>query len=109
MISDELSYRIFKLLESNPDLTQRELAHRLGISLGKTNYCMRALVEKGWIKVSNFKNSNNKLAYVYLLTPSGLMRKMQVTRRFLQRKQAEYDQLKEEIARLEAEVGDAGK
>ncbi len=104
MTSEELDYRLFKLIEARPELSQRELADELGVSLGKTNYVLRALIEKGWVKTRNFRNSHNKLAYAYILTPSGIARKIDITHRFLRRKQAEYDRLKREIAELEKEV-----
>jgi EPS-associated MarR family transcriptional regulator len=99
MIGDEISYGLFKLLEANPDIRQREAAQRLGVSLGKVNYCLRSLVAKGWIKAVNFKNSNNKMAYTYLLTPQGIEAKTAVTRRFLHRKMKEYEALRDEIER----------
>lgn len=86
-------------------MTQRELASQLGVSLGKVNYCIRALIDRGWVKVNNFKNSNNKAAYAYLLTPRGLEQKAQITLRFLKRKMVECEQLRLEIAELQREVG----
>ncbi len=106
MPAEEIHYRLLKLLEERPELTQRELAGELGVSLGKANYCLRSLIEKGWVKAENFRNSHNKLAYAYILTPSGIARKIDVTRRFLKRKQEEYERLRREIAALEAEVDD---
>lgn len=106
-MSDDIHYRLLRALEDNPEITQRELAAILGMSLGKANYCVRALIEKGWIKASNFKNSNNKLAYAYLLTPQGIEAKARITYRFLKRKLEEYETLKQEIARLRAEVKDS--
>jgi EPS-associated MarR family transcriptional regulator len=100
----ELRLRILRLLTDSPDLPQRELAHRLGLSLGKTNYCLRALIDKGWIKVNNFRNSQNKMAYAYLLTPQGVSAKAAVTAAFLRRKQEEYSTLEREIEELRAEV-----
>ena len=97
-------YKILKALEANPEISQRELADELGISLGKANYCLKALIEKGWVKANNFKNSNNKLAYIYLLTPKGMERKTHLTMQFLKRKVSEYEALKEEIEQLENEV-----
>jgi len=105
-VSDEVHYRLLKALEEQPDATQRELAGKLGVSLGKTNYCIRALLEKGWIKAKNFKNSKNKLAYSYLLTPSGIEARARITARFLKRKIGEYEALKAEIEQLTAEVED---
>ena len=99
-----INYHVLKLIESNPEMTQRELASELDVSLGKVNYCLKAMVEKGWIKVQNFKKSNNKLAYLYLLTPKGIEQKASVTVNFLKRKITEYETLKKEIKDLKAEV-----
>jgi len=104
-MSDDLHYRVLKHLEAHPDATQRDLAKALGISLGSTNFCVRALIEQGWVKVQNFRRSDNKLAYAYLLTPQGIEAKARITARFLQRKRDEYAALKAEIAQLAAEVG----
>ena len=103
-MNEEVSYKLFKLIEQQPDLSQRELAKEMGISLGKTNYCLKGLMEKGWLKARNFKNSNNKIAYAYVLTPSGLSAKAKLTTRFLQRKVREYETLKSEIEKLQQEV-----
>ena len=103
-VDEELRLRILRLLTDSPDLPQRELAHRLGLSLGKTNYCLRALIDKGWIKVNNFRNSQNKLAYAYVLTPQGMSAKAAVTAAFLRRKQEEFSSLEREIEELRAEV-----
>ena len=104
MSSDEVHYRLLKLLQERPDASQRELAAALGVSLGKTNYCVKALLDKGWVKAMNFKNSTHKLAYSYVLTPSGIEAKARITARFLQRKMAEYEALKVEIEQLTEEV-----
>ena len=104
LLSDELKYQLLSALEQNPRASQRELAAEIGISLGRTNYCLRALIDKGWVKAKNFKNSKNKSAYIYNLTPVGLVAKAQVTRLFLARKQAEYEVLEREIERLRQEV-----
>ena len=103
-MDEELRLRILRLLTDSPDLPQRELAQRLGLSLGKTNYCLRALIDKGWVKVNNFRNSQNKLAYAYVLTPSGLVAKGTATTEFLRRKQLEYAQLEQEIQALRTEL-----
>ncbi|HEX7153252.1 MAG TPA: MarR family EPS-associated transcriptional regulator [Thermoanaerobaculia bacterium] len=103
-ISEEVRYRLLKLLAEHPDASQRQVARELGISLGKANYCLRALMERGLVKVRNFRNSENKTAYAYILTPQGLEEKIDVTSAFLRRKMAEYDLLREEIGRLQAEV-----
>ncbi len=104
MLSEETRYRLLKLLGPNPHLSQREVAKELGISLGKVNYCLRALVEKGWIKAANFKNSKNKSAYMYLLTPRGIEAKARVTTQFLHRKVREYEALRTEIEQLRNEA-----
>jgi MarR family transcriptional regulator, temperature-dependent positive regulator of motility len=103
-MTDELHYRVLKHLEAHPDATQRDVAKALGISLGSTNYCVRAVIDQGWVKVQNFRKSDNKLAYAYLLTPQGIEAKARITARFLQRKRAEYEALKAEIEQLAAEV-----
>ncbi len=104
MLSEDARYYILRKLDSNPNLTQRELAQELGISLGKVNYCLKALVMKGLIKARNFHNSSNKKSYLYVLTPSGLESKAAMTSQFLQRKLAEYESLREEIDALEQEM-----
>lgn len=103
-LNDEAHLKLLRLLEANPRMAQRELADALGISVGKANYCLKALLEKGLIKVSNFRRSDNKLAYAYLLTPAGVSTKATLTVRFLRRKTAEYEALKQEIEALEWEV-----
>lgn len=97
MLSEEVRFRLFRLLEANPRASQRELAQELGISLGKVNYCLKALVQTGFIKATNFKNSRSKVAYMYLLTPRGIQEKAAVTASFLQRKMQEHDAFKDEI------------
>ncbi|HMV43208.1 MAG TPA: MarR family EPS-associated transcriptional regulator [Leptospiraceae bacterium] len=104
MLSDEIRHKIFKAIEENPEVSQRELASLLGVSLGKTNFCLQALMEKGWIKMQNFKNNKNKLAYAYLLTPSGIEEKARLTVRYLRIKMQEYEMLKKEIENLTKEV-----
>jgi EPS-associated MarR family transcriptional regulator len=101
---EDTHFRVLRLLQENPNLTQRELADLVGISLGAANYCLKALLDKGLIKVRNFRNSEQKMAYVYLLTPSGIARKADLTARFLGRKLGEYEQLKVEIEMLKREV-----
>lgn len=103
-----MRFRLLRLLTAEPHLTQRELSLRLGMSLGKTNYSLRALIERGWIKMQNFRNSDNKLAYAYVLTPRGLHAKGSATAEFLRRKQREFVTLEREIAELRAEVGRVG-
>jgi EPS-associated MarR family transcriptional regulator len=104
MLDDKVRYRLLSLLEENPELSQRETADILGISLGKTNYCLNALIGKGLIKVQNFRNSRNKAAYLYKLTPAGISERIRVTRRFLARKLLEHAELSDEIQRLRCEV-----
>jgi EPS-associated MarR family transcriptional regulator len=104
MLSDEYRYKILRRLEANPEVSQRELARELGISLGKVNYCLKALAEKGLLKVDNFRGSQNKKAYLYLLTPKGIEEKTKVTIRFLKYKMTEYESLKHEIKELQREA-----
>ena len=101
---DATHLQVMRLLQDNPHLMQRELAQELGISLGKTNFCLQALLAKGWLMVQNFAGKNNKLAYAYLLTPQGIKEKALLTSRFLQRKQLEYEALHLEIAALQLET-----
>jgi len=103
-LKDEVRYKLLSLLEKNPEATQREIAEELGVSLGKINYCLSALIEKGLVKARNFTNSNNKAAYAYLLTPRGIEEKAKVTVQFLKRKMDEYESLKHEIEQLKREV-----
>lgn len=103
--SEETHLRVLRLLEAKPEISQRELAEVLGVSLGKANYCLKALLEKGLIKVRNFRNSRNKAAYAYYLTPEGIRRKAGLTAGFLKRKITEYEALKREIELLKAEAG----
>jgi EPS-associated MarR family transcriptional regulator len=106
--NQEIHLQVLREIEENPEITQRELAQHLGVSLGKTNYCLKALIDRGWIKANNFKNSNNKAAYAYLLTPSGLEQKAKITLRFLKRKMQEYEHLRAEIEELQQEVRNNG-
>ena len=103
-LSQEVRYRLLKYLGDHPDASQRELARHLGVSVGKVNYCLHALVERGLVKVRNFRNSRNKIAYAYVLTPGGLEEKVNVTYSFLRRKLDEYDSICREIESLQAEV-----
>jgi EPS-associated MarR family transcriptional regulator len=100
----ELQFRVLRLLESNPHLSQRELSKSLGVSLGGVNYCLNALIAKGSIKIQNFRNNQNKWVYAYLLTPQGLAEKTALTGAFLKRKMQEYQELKVEIESLSCEV-----
>jgi EPS-associated MarR family transcriptional regulator len=104
LLTDETRYRILKLLEADPYASQRRIADELGLSLGRVNYCLKALINKGLVKVNNFRNSANKRAYLYLLTPHGLEEKARVTARFLRVKLAEYEMLKSEVEELRQEV-----
>lgn len=104
MLTDEYRYKILKLIEADSEISQRAIAKALGISLGKTNYCLKVLIDKGLLKVSNFKNNKNKLAYMYLLTPRGIEEKSVITLRFLKAKIAEYENLNAEIKMLMQEV-----
>ncbi len=104
MINQELEYRALRILEQQPDLTQRQLSEALGVSLGKTNYVLKSLINVGWVKLDNFQRSDNKWGYAYLLTPTGVAEKAAITVRFLNRKKQEYDDLQIEIAQLQKEV-----
>lgn len=104
MLDQELEYRALKILEQRPDLTQRQLAKELDVSLGKTHYLVKSLINVGWVKLDSFQKSNNKWGYAYLLTPRGIAEKTVITARFLRQKQREYHQLQEEIAQLQEEV-----
>ena len=103
MTDPELQYRVLNQLDNDPHMTQRQLADVLGVSLGKTNYVVKALIDVGWLKLGNFRRSNNKMGYAYLLTPAGVVEKALITKRFLIRKRQEYELLALEIARLEVE------
>ena len=99
----DTEYKILKIFEDNPNVTQRQIARDLNVSLGKTNYIVRALIDRGWIKLSNFKRSDNKLGYIYLLTPKGITEKSILSQKFLRRKSEEYNRLKKEIEILKKE------
>lgn len=103
-VSDEIRYRLLRYLAEHPDASQRELARALGVSLGKVNYCLHALIEKGLVKARNFRKSRDKSVYAYILTPQGLEEKINVTYAFLRRKIAEHDTIVREIEQLSAEV-----
>jgi EPS-associated MarR family transcriptional regulator len=103
-IKEDTHFRIMRILQENPDLTQRELAGKMGMSVGCLNYCLNALIDKGLVKMQNFSNSKNKFKYVYLLTPMGIAEKVALTTRFLSRKMEEYEALKLEIQTLQAEA-----
>lgn len=104
MLTDEYRSKILRLLEEKPEISQREIARELGVSLGRVNFCLQALVEKGLVKADNFKNSNNKKAYMYFLTRKGIVEKARATTRFLDRKVAEYEALQREIEMLRREA-----
>lgn len=106
-LQEENHLKVLRLLEASPHMNQRDLADALGVSLGKTNYCLKALLEKGFIKMQSFRKSQRKLAYAYLLTPMGIAEKAGLTARFLERKVAEYEGLKVEIEALKFEVNEA--
>ena len=108
-LRDHNRLQVMRILEDTPDLTQRELAEMLGISVGGINFCLKALIEKGFVKVSNFQKSKNKFGYVYLLTPRGIAEKASLTRIFLQRKMNEYEELRGEIEVLKAEASKISK
>ena len=104
MPNDEIQLSVLRLLEQNPQLTQRQLSAELGVSLGKTHYIVKSLIDVGLIKLDNFQRSNNKLGYAYLLTPKGIAEKASITVRFLARKQDEYKRLEREIEALKSEI-----
>jgi EPS-associated MarR family transcriptional regulator len=108
-IQEDTHFRIMRILQENPDLTQRELAEKLGMSVGGLNYCLNALIDKGLVKMQNFSNSKNKFKYVYLLTPMGIAEKVALTTRFLGRKMEEYEALNLEIEALRSEIDAPGQ
>ena len=103
-MQDEITYKLLKSIEEDPSQSQRALSRSLGISLGKLNYCLKALIDKGLVKANNFRQSDSKSDYLYLLTPKGVDEKARVTIRFLQRKMQEYELLEKEIAVLQREA-----
>lgn len=105
-LATDVHFRVLRLIEGQPDISQREIAQELGVSLGKVNYCLKALIEKGQIKIRNFTTSDNKLKYTYVLTPHGMARKGALVGKFLQIKVEEFEVLKAEIERLQREIGD---
>ncbi|AJZ74952.1 MarR family EPS-associated transcriptional regulator [Pandoraea apista] len=100
----DTDFRVLRILQETPDITQRELAERLGVSVSGLNYCMKALISKGWVKVQNFSHSKNKFGYVYVLTPHGIAQKAALASEFLIRKMQEYEALRIEIESLQFEV-----
>ena len=103
-LQEDTYFRVLRMLQENPDMTQREIAEKLGISTSGLNYCLNALIDKGWVKVQNFSQSKNKFGYIYVLTPQGLAEKAMLTGRFLRRKLKEYEALRVEIDALSAEA-----
>jgi EPS-associated MarR family transcriptional regulator len=103
-MTEDISYKVIKLIEADPDLSQRELSRQLGVSLGKVNSCLRTLIDQGWVKARNFNNSQHKIAYRYLLTPVGVQQKSVVAANFLKLKLAEYERLRQEIEGLQKDV-----
>jgi EPS-associated MarR family transcriptional regulator len=106
LLTENIHYTLLKLVEANPDISQRELAREMGISLGKVNYCLKSLVGKGFVKLENFRRSDNKLAYAYFLTPLGLEEKARITLSFLRIKEAEYEAIRREIGLLRIEANE---
>ena len=104
-VPDEIRYKVLRLLQAKPGISQRDVARELSISLGRVNYCLQALIRKGWIKATHFKNSRNKSAYLYLLTPRGMEAKASLTVRFLKAKLREYETLRAEIDEIRREAG----
>ena len=103
----EIRYRLFKLLDDDPSLTQRQMAEKMGISLGKFNYCLKELVKKGFVKINRFTSSDNKAAYMYEITPYGIEQKAKITTSFLKRKINEYAEIKKQIQEISREIEDA--
>ena len=103
-MATDVHYKLMRLLDANPGMSQREVAREMGISLGKVNYCLQALMRKGWIKATNFKNSQNKAAYMYWLTPRGLESKASLTLKYLKIKVLEYEALRVEIEEMRREA-----
>ena len=103
-LQEDTKFRVLRMLQDNPDMTQREIAEKLGVSTSGLNYCLNALIDKGYLKVQNFSQSKNKFGYIYVLTSQGIAEKAQLTSRFLRRKMAEYEALRDEIESLHAEA-----
>ena len=104
MLTDEMRYKLMRALEANPEVSQRALAKELGVSLGKINYCLQALIKKGLVKAKNFSNSKNKVAYMYLLTPRGIEQKAILAVKYLKQKIEEYETLRLEIDQMNHEL-----
>ena len=107
-LQEDTHFRVLRLLQENPEMSQRELAAAVGVSVGGIHYVLNALIEKGWVKLGNFTASEDKRRYAYILTAKGIAEKMAITRRFLVRKMEEYEALKAEIDELTSEIEDAG-
>ena len=107
-LQEDTYFRVLRMLQDNPDMTQREIAEKLGISTSGLNYCLNALIDKGWIKMQNFSQSKNKFGYIYVLTPQGIAEKALLAGRFLKRKMTEYEQLQSEIEALKVEMSGPG-
>jgi EPS-associated MarR family transcriptional regulator len=103
-IQEDTQFRILRLLQNNPDLSQREIAEAVGISVGGAHYVLNALIDKGMVKLENFKAAQDKRRYAYILTPKGIAEKATITRRFMSRKMAEYKAIKAEIEELQREL-----
>jgi EPS-associated MarR family transcriptional regulator len=103
---EDAYFRILRIIDANPDYTQRQISEALGVSLGAVNYCLRAMIDVGFVKAKNFRSSNNKLRYAYILTPHGAAEKLFLTGVFLQRKMKEFEALRVEIDALQSEVGE---
>jgi EPS-associated MarR family transcriptional regulator len=103
-LQEDTYFRVLRMLQDNPDLTQREIAQALGLSTSGLNYCLKALIDKGWVKVQNFSQSKNKFGYIYVLTPLGISQKMALAASFLMRKMKEYEALKTEIDDVRGEL-----
>lgn len=101
---DDTHFRVLRLLQENPDISQRELADALGVSVGKAHYLLKGLIEKGFVKVGNFRRSSNKLGYLYKLTPSGIRERFDMARRYLAQREAEYEAIRVEIESLRSEL-----
>ena len=104
MNKDQVHFNLLRKFEANPEYTQRELSKEMGVSLGKVNYCINKLVEKGWVKLTNFNRNPNKVGYIYLLTPKGIEQKASLTITFLKIKMEEYEMLKDEINALKKDT-----
>ena len=109
MPQEELDLELLRRLNAQPAASQRKLAENLGVSVGRLNYCLRALVDRGWVKANNFRRSDNKWAYAYLLTPSGLSAKLKLTSHFLRRKEQEFEELQTQISALRTELSAANR